>query len=222
MNSFRKELIKRALWSAELKEISFLDSFSESKVPHSAEYNEKISSLINEEKKIFKPKRKLLVAIIAAILVCALSVTAIAFSEPIRKLIIEICDTFTRFTSNDGQDDVIKEDYQPFYLPLGYEKETYNKAGGVAVITYKNGDKEIEFSQVVMSVESNYDTENFPMETIKIGDIDAFFFGKWSNDMIVWTDTKYRYTLTYPEELDFSEVEKIINSVSPTTQSPPK
>ena len=38
MNSFRKELIKRALWSAELKEISFLDSFPESKVPHSAEY----------------------------------------------------------------------------------------------------------------------------------------------------------------------------------------
>lgn len=222
MNSFRKELIKRALWSAELKEISFLDSFPESKVPHSAEYNEKISSLINEEKKIFKPKRKLLVAIIAAILVCALSVTAIAFSEPIRKLIIEIYEKFTLFSSVDGENSVIEEEYEPSYFPIGYTRKIKNTAPAFSNLIYSKGDDEIVFTQAVMSVKTTFDSEDSPHQTIEFFDKTLYLFLKGKTDTAVWTDTKYRYTLTYPEELDFSEVEKIINSVSPTTQSPPK
>ena len=74
------------------------------------------------------------------------------------------------------------------------------------------------FKQSVLSGITHIDSEGAPAKELNIDGKTIYLFTKWKNDRVIWTDGDYKFTISYPEELDFSEVEKMILGVVPTDQ----
>jgi len=210
-------LLKKALYDAEIIRLKKYDSLPKVEREHTAKYNEKITELLeglNEKSESgqIALKRKWIVAV-AIMIIVTLAVTACAVIEPIRTFIIDFFEGYVTFSGKENKELLnIEEEYEIFYLPKGYEKTNQEDYDVLLRIEYKNADKQIVFLQTLISSSKTLDEEHY---TTEIDGKTIFIFTKGKTDFAVWHDENYRYDISYPEELDFSEVEKMIRSVAP-------
>ena len=219
ISRIKNDEIKKVLYEAEIWDINRIDSLTFAKCEHSDKYKKRLEEIFNsfddiEEKNKRRSKRKtFLIAAIIALL--ALSFSACAVIEPVREYIVEIFDRFTLFTSNSNESEFIEERYKLSYVPAGYvEKEIFDE-DVIYKVLFEKGESFISFTQVVPSGRSTYDSEGSLPQEMEIGGNTVYLFTKQKNDYVVWTQWDYRFSISYPEDLDFSEVEKMILSVAP-------
>ena len=210
------QLIKRALYDAELIRLRRYDSLPRVEKEHTEEYKKKISLLLEgEEKGLYTDrtvvKKRWLLATVVTIII-ALTVTACAVIEPIRTVIAEFFENCIKFSTSSGDGDVSMEEYGLYYLPEGFEKTNEEKDVNLIRIEYKNNGEQIVFIQTRISGVMTFDEEHYVTE---VAGKEVFVFTKAESDVVFWTDENYKYTVYYPEELDFSEVRKMIESVAP-------
>ena len=220
MTKNRNEILKEVLWAAELEEIRRIDSLPRVKYDPSEKYTEFLEKLFKESKKddeqrtVLKKRKIILIAAIVALL--ALTITACSVITPVREFIIEVFEKYTLFTSTPSDEsDFIEVRYGISFIPEGYEMSECIDESSIKITTYQNNEKTIQFNQSILSGIIHIDSEGVETIELDIGEKHIYLFTKWKDDQVVWSDEKYLFTISYPEELDFSEVEKMIRSVAP-------
>ena len=215
-----KALLKKALYDSEIIRIKRLEMLPRVTGEHSEKYKKRLEEIFNsfddiEEKNKRRSKRKtFLIAAIIALL--ALSFSACAVIEPVRNFFIEFYENYIKFVG-DSEDaiDLIEEKYSLSYIPLEYELKNKTLDQTSYSLTYKNGEKTIIYNQVTLSTVVTYDEEH---HVVSIGDLEVYVFTKMKNDIVSWSNGEYLFDISYPEDLDFSEVEKMILSVAPISE----
>ena len=220
MTKVKNKILRAMLLAAEIEEIKRIDALPAVEYQPSKEYSDFLEKLFSESKKdderrtLLKKRKIFLVAALIALL--ALTITACSVITPIREFIVEVFEKYTLFTSHtDGESEFIDEKYDICHLPNGYKLSSCFEENTFLKRVYKNGEKTISFKQNVYGGSYKIDSEGEPIKEIAINEIKVFFFTKRENEYAVWSVEKYLFTLSYPEELDFSEVEKMIRSVAP-------
>ena len=220
MEKINRKSIREVLYAAELAEIEMIERLPEVEFEHSEKYKNFLSEAFelarkeeNRKSKMIKRKTFLIAALIALL---ALTVTACSVIKPVREFIIEVFEKYTLFTSdNNGESEFIEQKYNLHFIPFGYEISDCFDEDSFRKIVYEKDGNIISFEQGVLSGLHKYDSEN---TTVVEADIDGkhiYLFTKWKNDLAVWSDSNYHFAISYPEELDFSEVCKMIESVAP-------
>ena len=221
-------LIKRALYQAAIIEANRIDALHTIDKNITEHFKSKEEKIINECKKIersvmYSIKCRRIVLIAAILTTLLLSIVACATIEPIRNYIMEITGISTTFKSNPGeeQDDGSNENSQDTYeaglnyVPTGFvidDSWQINDSNWFECM-YRKEETRITYSKMtIASTSSSFDSEGTPTKILNIDGKEVFLFTKWKTDQAVWHDEVYRYVIAYPEELDFSEVEKMIKS----------
>lgn len=225
MKEYNLSDLKRALYKAEMAEVEKLDSLPTVNAEHTQGFLDWLKALFTTAKREeyfrtkFKKRRLILVAaIITALLLAAVACATI---PPIRNYIIEITGIGTTFKPDPDMDDVANNDKNGEevkglnYVPTGFvkdEESTINYKAFYEEFYYEN-EKMINYGRYsISSSASGFDSEGTPTKILNIDGKEVFLFTKWKTDQAVWHDEVYRYVIAYPEELDFSEVEKMIKS----------
>ena len=219
-----KALLKKALYDSEAIRIKRLEMLPRVTGEHSEKYKKRLEEIFNsfddiEKKNKRRSKRKtFLIAAIIALL--ALSFSACAVIEPVRDFVIEIYEKCTNIFLTSENIGELNQKFELSYIPERYElnESSIFDDAGMYEKRYDYGEKSISLMMVNGSSISSYDSEGIPMKDVYINGIQIYLFTKWSNDIAVWTDGEYLFTLSYPEDLDFSEVEKMILSVAPISE----
>ena len=137
-----RSLIYDSLMQVELKDIERYDQYPKIKVEFSYEFEKKLSNLIANKSSDNIPKRKLIIAIVTALLLISLAITSYAFRESILNFFIDIYDEYTHISDvDDEREEVISKYYSPTWMPEGYMIES-SKQGKIMHIRYwdKNSD----------------------------------------------------------------------------------
>jgi hypothetical protein len=227
MKEYNLSDLKRALYKAEMAEVEKLDSLPTVNAEHTQGFLDWVKALLTTAKREeyfrtkFKKRRLILVAaIITALLLAAVACATI---EPIRNYIMEITGISTTFKSNpdaeqdDGSNENSQDTYEAGlnYVPTGFvidDSWQINDSNWFECM-YRKEETRITYSKMtIASTSSSFDSEGTPTKILNIDGKEVFLFTKWKTDQAVWHDEVYRYVIAYPEELDFSEVEKMIKS----------
>ena len=164
-------------------------------------------------------KKKILYALIAALIAVSLAMSVSAIREPIINFFVEIYDSFISiFVEAPAPASIaIEEKYELGYLPEGFELVEEKEWNTTNEKTYSDGNKRIKFVQIPYSNElfrelliDNNDS-NIEYIELKGGRI----IHAQKNDMIslLWSDDKYILKVTLNFIVDKDECIKIIESI---------
>lgn len=216
---------ERALIEKVLLDVAKIEIFAAKKLPdahvrHSDEYIRRVDTLIEEEKKCRKPipaSRKIAVILVAALLLVALSVATVAFVEPVREFFVEIFDDFINLSIDDRTGKTkIEHNYYMSYLPAGYEKTSSSPSAGVIQTFYSNGERTIVFQQTLINQsESTLDNEDAMYTVHTIDGKTVHSVQKYRTYILTWIDGDYIFTLSSPDSLEWSEIEKMVLGIAP-------
>lgn len=225
MTNAQLEIIKRALFDAEMIEIKKLETFPEVKVAHSPAYVQKISELREKTKRTessiisFSPRRKIAI-LVAVVLILALTITACAFGEQIKEFLFEIYETFTRAEVEGDPNTTEFEQYTPSYIPNDYTIVDNEIVGGSSRIIWYNGDHYIYLDQDQQS--SNkliLDTENSPYTQTIMGEHQIYYINENNTYIFIWIENGYQFSLYCHSSLTWDNIESLICSISLTNSN---
>ncbi len=215
-------IIKKALFDAAAIEIRQIELSPKIEFPDRSVHEKRTAEIIkcglrSERKAISELKRKRIILVAAIILSLIFTVTACAVIEPIRNFIVSVAKEATSFSpSDDSSPPEVEYFGKLHYLPGGFvlnESESiYGK--NLCQEVYYNKEQRIEYKQLAIhSSDSSFDSEGSPFEIINIGGKEIYLFTKWKNDVAVWHDDIYRYSISYPEEIGTSELQLIVEGI---------
>lgn len=207
-------LVKRAFLTVEAAEAASLGSIPEVDTPHSSEYTEFVSSLLNGTAKTSRPTvKKLIAAIIAAALLVA-AVTACAAIKPVREFFEEFFDTYLMLSADDPEPAEKLTPYAPTYLPDGYSCNEESIFDTLYTASWSAGEDYIYYTQMATSdFKALIDTESSEYEKVTVGELTVYRLCKNDIVFVAWASDGYCFTLKCPDALPFTEVEKIFLSV---------
>ena len=164
-------------------------------------------------------KKKILYAVIAALVAISLAMSVSAIREPIINFFVEIYDSFISiFVDAPAPASIaIEEKYELGYLPEGFElveeKEWPNSYDRI----YCNENKRIKFVQVPYSNELLreflIDNNDANIEYIELKGDQVIYAQKNNMVSLLWSDDKYILKVTLNFIVDKEECKKIIESI---------
>lgn len=224
MTENQLNILKEALLEAEQNEIVFYDSLPNEDFAFSCKYKKFIGKMLHNNKIIHNNKclrNRLIIPIVAVLMTFILMISISAIRVPVIKFIINLYEDFVSIFVDESDDitscDTIEEVYLPSSMPYDFiDMKTENY--GVLVITtwINNNNSTIQLYQHILvegvkafidKQEINYTQKNLNSNLI------IFYANKNNVYNIVWTDEKYIYNILCPNNLEFFEIEKIIESM---------
>lgn len=180
----------------------------------SDKHYEKLGKIIGEKlKKNSRVHRRLLAALIAAIMILLAGCTAYVYRDEIKGFIVEICEKYTRVTpeEDDGTGDMIDKAYSVGYIPAGYVKTDGITSGYRVYYEYQNEKGQtISFTQK-KTLDSYFNTEYSSEDVLSINYGDIYCRSTENSYYYIWEKNGYYITLKTDAELDADELERIIN-----------
>ena len=219
MNNRVRSLIKEALIATANYEVRLAESLPTPAFDFSSSFEKRIKEIEVGAPKKTKPQitsRRLVIAIIAAVLLLALSITACAYREQIGDLIESIFADHNEYDKVYGPTAEINESMTPMYIPDRYILTSRFISSEKIVMHWTNNDLFIDYRLTVLNNGTIFvDTEGATRGAIYIDGEIIDTFTKYNTVALVWDDGVYAYVLTCPEELGLEEIEKIIRSIEP-------
>lgn len=223
MTEFDLAIIKKALIDTEKLEIKSLESFPSVKANHSKEYICKINNLIEKERKrensVFHwtAKRKLAFFIVAILLI-SLTITACAFTKPIKDFFIEVYPQFTRFSADKDTPSPPPQQfkrYEPTWIPSEYYCINRDNTNGSSIIVWSNGAHKIFLQQSFSAGNTiSIDTEGTAYKKELIDNLTVYYVHKNNTYSIVWTFEEYNFSLSCHDSISWENVIKTIKSLT--------
>ena len=162
-----------------------------------------------------KVKRRILIALLAAVLAVLASCTAYANRDKIASFVEKFYDGHVGVSFGDIPEDApteILEVYMPSYIPEGYEiADLQSNAARVRMLWKNEQGEHINFTQNLLKGNLNgWDLEDADPKILTINGI-AVYCARYENtNSYMWNDGKYAYKLTTTEGFTDEEVEKLI------------
>ncbi len=195
----------------------------------SEKYTKAMEELVYNFKvrRISKPVKTiiLIAAIIAALMGCAMSVTAVR--RAVREFFLQIGNNHAVVTCDvekDTRGAVVEElseieiYYEPSYVPDGFEKAEVIKLDIQYEITYTDGDNKCCYYQELPMGKITVDNENDELYSTTINGCSAFYVVDSEDGMIYlrWSDNTYTYAIIFNlSEIELDNVIKMAESIKP-------
>ena len=218
-------LIKEALLEEDLKEMAIIDALPDEEFVFSEKYKKEMQKLLIKHKKYtrnanrFIPKR--LVGVLAAILITLTLMMCIsAIRKPVVKFIVNVYENFISVFVEEGEDAKSPQEIENLYLPTdgiqGYSIQSSYNQGKISSTVWINDNNElIVLEQAVLenNYQSFFDNESINYGTTRVGSFDIHYMIKNDNYLMVWSNVKYMFKMLFPSTMEFSEIEKVIESM---------
>ena len=221
MTAAQNALLKRVFIQAYTEEYELLAAANTENV-FSKKFEKKIQKLIDNLDSywtyVSKRSKRTFAVLIAAVLLFAGSMSVTAFRESFLNFVINVYETFTEIFVKDEQE-VNNDEITTFYS-LGYVPEGYIEVNSNISETFANqefvGDKNayLVFEQMPLSNKIITDTELTVYQEVQIGNISIYISSNKGQDVIVWRDDQYFYTLNCYPSLELLEIKKIITGIT--------
>ena len=193
----------------------------EGEIVYSLEYIKAINTLLGKragtgERFRAHLGKRMIAAIVAALLLIGSAVCAYAFREPIAEFITEIKDKFVEIffceaaiASSPGDIDTV---YTLGYVPDGYVLESRESWEVKARTVWSNGEDRIIFMQRLLSNNITFDNEESCIRMLYIDELQIVVTEKSGVQVLYWNDGKYTFKLTFTKNVSDEECIKIIKS----------
>lgn len=161
--------------------------------------------------------KRVIAAILAAVILLLAGCTAYVYREELRGLVAEIHELYIKIFPDDGNrnqaQDTITEIYSLDYVPDGYTIVRESIWSSRVRYEWRNefGDA-IIFTQST-TISGSFDREHGGYEIINIDGKEIFYHYGVSSYVYLWFDGKYYMDLTFDEELPEDELLFILNGI---------
>ena len=160
-------------------------------------------------------KRRILVALLAAVLVILTSCTIYANRDKIAAFMEKFYSTYIDVSYGEIDENVpteIQQVYLPSYIPEGYEITDLHSNSARVRTQWENEDgARITFVQNLLAGDlTGLDFEKGDPNIITVNDM-TVYYSKYNNaDIYVWNDGYYSYQMTTTENFPYEELEKLM------------
>ena len=221
MEMTNRDLVVRALCEAEDEYLNSIPQESEINIVPSKQFEKKISKLIKAEKmghinRVNHSGKRIIASVAAVLIILAMSMSVSAIRTPVINFLKETWENFTHlFTSETINSEPIEESIENImtfdYVPTGYEQSfnTYNGLQAITVWENEKGDQ-ITLVQSLSSVDMTLDTEGVDFTEISINNQQAYTYTNKNVTSIVWSENKYLFTLSFPDDINIDEMKNLI------------
>ena len=219
MTDNQLKIIKRALIDADARDAAFYESLPEVNITHSDEYNKRIEKLFSGgSARITYTPRRIVAIIIAAALIFALSVTAFAFRDSIKKFFFGIYENFVYISSDgDGADPSpmeIEQLYTISGIPDGYEKILETREKAIAQQCWASDTGAIILQQAISkNTTISSSNENGIVKEVKIGNRDTYMIYEEGSYTFHWEEAGYLFMLNASDTLSYDTVTALVENV---------
>ena len=163
--------------------------------------------------------RRIAVVLIAAVITFTMMMSISAIRTPILNFVIKTYDSFISiFVEKDEEIKLptsIEHMYLPAFLPEGYIEISSENNEIKAKSIWMNKNAIIMLSQDIISEDTKMTLDNKELnyETMSVNKHNIHYYVKDGYYFVIWSDGYYIFTLTCPEDINISEIEKIIASM---------
>ena len=219
MTDNQLKIIKRALIDADARDAAFYESLPEVNVTLSDEYNKRIEKLFSRgSARITYTPRRIVAIIIAAALIFALSVTAFAFRDSIKKFFFGIYENFVYISSDgDGADPSpmeIEQLYTISDIPDGYEKILETREKAIAQQCWASDTGAIILQQAISkNTTVSSSNENGIVKEVRIGNRDTYMIYEENSYTFHWEEAGYLFMLNASGAFSYDTVIALVENV---------
>lgn len=164
-------------------------------------------------------KKKVMYALMAALIAIALAMSVSAIREPVIKFFVDVYDSFISIFVDvpEPRNVTIEEKYELGYLPEGFELVQEKVWPTSCDRVYSDGSEKIRFNQKIYSSEtfSEYilDNKSSDIYTIQTTPVEIYCVTKNDKTMLLWTDKIYTFIVIFESSLTIEEYAKIVENV---------
>lgn len=221
MEMTNRDLVIRALCEAEEEYLNSIPQESEVNIVPSKQFEKKMLKLIKTEKaghinRVNHSGRRIVASVAAVLIILIMSMSVSAIRMPVINFLKETWENFTHlFTSETINSEPIEESIENImtfdHIPTGFEESfnTYNNLQAITVWENNKGEQ-ITLVQSLGSVDMTLDTEGIEFTEISINNQQAYTYTNKSITSIVWSDNKYLFTLSFPDDMNIDEMKNLI------------
>ena len=224
MTKVEIDILKKALFIIGREEVEAYKALPDEDVVFSKEFEDKVHAINKRRKSLFHKAtktvpRRIAVVLIAAVITFTMMMSVSAIRTPILNFVIKTYDSFISiFVEKDEQIKLptsVEHMYMPKYLPEGFIEISSENYGFNAEAIWMNNASIIMLSQDIISEDSKIviDNQDADYQTIMIDKNEIYYYSKNGFYTMYWSDGYYIFTLTCPEDINISEIEKIIASL---------
>ncbi len=218
------DILKKALFIAGCEEVEAYNALPDEDVVFSKEFEEKVLAINKRRKSLFYKAtktvpRRIAVVLIAAVITFTMMMGISAIRTPIINFVVKVYDSFISIFVEEEEDiklpTSIEHMYLPTYLPEGYVKIISENYEFNAQTLWLKNIYTITLSQNILSEDSKItiNNEDIDYQIVSINGIDVHYYNDTGFCSIFWSNNGYLFTLTCPEDITISEIEKIIGSM---------
>lgn len=224
MTKVEIDILKKALFIIGREEVEAYKALPDEDVVFSKEFEDKVRAINKRRRSLFyratkTVPRRIAVVLIAAVITFTMMMSVSAIRTPILNFVIKTYDSFISiFVEKDEEIEIptrIEHMYLPAYFPEEYIELSSENYGFNAEAIWMNSTSVIMLSQDIISEDTKItiDNQELDYETISVNKHNIHYYVKDGYYFVIWSDGYYIFTLTCPEDINISEIEKIIASM---------
>lgn len=211
-------IIKEAVLQCQLEEIREFELCPDTPVEFSQEFEDNMAKLLAgcRQEKIYVAKRKRTVALVAALLIASMMLTAFAARKYIIEFFVNIFEDRTLLSTDSVEADGINTVYKFKWIAQGFTLESEIESQNSYAEVWKNDFLRIKyFQRCSQNNDIMVDDEHGAYLERPIDDISVYYLLRNERQIIVWNYDGYNFQLDCPSDLDWETITQMIKSIEP-------
>lgn len=228
MTNYEIDILKKALLQIELEELNHFKNLPDENIEFSEEFETKIQKLSKRRKSLIwqatkTVPRRIAVILIAALITFCMMMTISAIRVPVVNFVINVYEDFISIFVEKEEEvevpDSIEDIYMPSYIFGDYSLVTSNKNNKyVETIWLDTNNNIMILNQDVLETDYKIylDNNGVDYQSANFKNLNVHFSSKNDQYFFIWTNGYYKFELVCSTQIELSEVEKLIESLTPT------
>lgn len=211
-------IIKEAVLQYQLEEIREFELCPDTPVEFSQEFEDNMAKLLVgcRREKVYFAKRKRTVALVAALLIASMMLTAFAARKYIVEFFVNVFEDRILLSTDLVESERITTVYQLTWMSYEFSFESKIESQNSYVEIWGNADKKLYYSQKCSNKNTMYlDDEYESYSEVTIDDFSVYYLERKDRQIIVWNYDGYNFQLDCPSDLDWETITQMIKSIEP-------
>lgn len=225
MTKIETDILKKALFIIGREEVLAYKALPDEDVIFSKEFEEKVHAINKKRKSLFyratkTVPRKIAVILIAAVITFTMMMSVSAIRIPVLNFLANIYDTYISiyFVENEEDLDIptsIEHMYLPTSIPEGYIQTYSQNYENNAISIWTKDSETIILTQDIIQEETKVtlNNEEANYQILSVDNNTIYYYIDKEICSLFWINNGYLFTMTCPDNIPLSEIEKIISSM---------
>lgn len=225
MTKIETDILKKALFIIGREEVLAYKALPDEEFIFSKEFEKKAYAINKRRKSLFyratkTVPRKIAVILIAAVITVSLMMSVSAIRIPVLNFITNIYDTYISIYFVENEEDLniptnIEHVYLPTYIVDGYTQINSKNYGQYTKTLWAKENDLIILMQDILQEETKVtlNNEGVNYQILSVDNNTIYYYIDKEICSLFWTNNGYLFTMTCPDNIPLSEIEKIIGSM---------